>query len=278
MNGIDFYGDDFTKNTRSVVDPLIPCTWDQGAHYNMLCPEDTDGPGGRVYAGCVATAMSMVMYHFRYPDKGQGQSGYHSDYGYLHVDFSQSDYNWNEMPTRLLGKNFPVAKLMYDCGVAVDMMYSPNGSGAYMDDAAYAMHAYFKYSPSLSLVYRDDYSFSAWTNLLKNQLDQGYPLMYAGFGSNGPGHAFVCDGYDSGNMFHFNWGWSGAYNGFYLMDYLTPGGYSFSNWQQAVINCFPSDNSYPYGCSGEPSLPEQQVQSLTEADTLIMPITPIAHG
>jgi len=238
------------KTNRAVVNPLIPCFWDQGAFYNMLCPEDDQGPGERVYAGCVATAMSMVMYHFRYPQQGQGQHGYYSDYGYLSVDFSQSEYIWNNMPVRLTGKNYPVAKLMYDAGVAVDMMYSANGSGAYMDDAADAMSSYFKYSPSLSLEYRDNYTFTDWVNLLKGQLNQGYPLIYAGYGSNGPGHAFVCDGYDNGNLFHFNWGWSGAYNGFYVMDYLTPGSYSFSNWQQAVINCFPADNSFPYSCQG----------------------------
>jgi hypothetical protein len=51
-------------------------------------------------------------------------------------------------------------------------------------------------------------------------------------------------------MFHFNWGWSGSYNGYYVMDYLTPGGYNFANWQLAVINCYPSDNDYPYNCQG----------------------------
>ena len=240
----------FEKQSRSAVGPLIPCQWDQSSHYNMLCPEDPDGPGGRVYAGCVATAMSMVMYHFRFPDSGQGQHGYHSNYGYLYVDYTQSQYNWNEMPTKLNAPNYPVAKLQYDAGVAVDMMYSPNGSGAYMDDAAYAMHTYFKYSPTLTLEYRDYYSFNDWTALLKSQIDMGYPLIYAGYGSAGPGHAFVCDGYDSGNLFHFNWGWSGSYNGFYVMDYLTPGGYNFSSWQMAVVNCFPNDPNYPSGCNG----------------------------
>lgn len=240
--------DNFTKSTNAIVDPLLFCRWDQGARYNSLCPQDPDGPGGHVYAGCVATAMSMVMYHFRYPTSGQGQNGYWSDYGYLDVDFSQSSYVWNNMPVSLSSHNYQVAKLMYDAGVAVDMMYSPNGSGAYMNDAAYAMHAYFRYSPTLTLESRNSYSLNQWVNLLRSQLDQGYPLIYAGYGSNGPGHAFVCDGYDNGNLFHFNWGWSGSYNGFYMMDYLTPGGYNFSSYQMAIINCFPADNNYPYGC------------------------------
>ncbi len=242
------------RTSRSTSGPIIPCQWDQGSFYNGLCPEDPMGPGGRVYAGCVATAMSMVMYWHRYPDTGAGQHGYMSDYGWLEVDYTLSLYDWNAMPTKLTGPNYPVAKLQYDAGVAVDMMYSPNGSGAYMDDAARAMRTHFKYNPDLTIEVRDDYSLQDWITLLKSQLDLGYPLIYAGYGSGGPGHAFVCDGYDSGDMFHFNWGWSGAYNGFYVMDYLTPGGYDFSSWQMAFINCYPSDSNYPYGCQGADTL------------------------
>ncbi len=246
-----------TKEHRTSTGPLISCLWDQGSFYNGLCPKDPAGPGGRVYAGCVATSMSIVMYYYRYPLVGQGQHGYMSDYGWLEVDYTQSFYDWEGMPTKLQGPNYPVAKLQYDAGVAVNMMYSPNGSGAYMDDAANAMHTYFGYNPDLELAFRDNYTFNDWCNLLRSQIDQGYPMIYAGYGTNGPGHAFVCDGYDSNNKFHFNWGWSGHYNGFYTMDYLTPGGYNFSNWQMAVINCYPDDTNYPYGCQGQKTLTSQ---------------------
>lgn len=240
------------QTTRTqIYGPMIPCKWDQGAYYNGLCPEDPEGPGGRVYAGCVATAMGMVMYWFRHPSTGEGSNGYWSDYGWLQVHFWQSQYQWENMPTQLIGPNFYVAKLLYDAGVAVNMMYSPNGSGAYMEDAASAMINHFKYNPGLRLVYRDMYSLQEWKNILKQQLNQNYPLIYAGYGSSGPGHAFVCDGYDSNDLFHFNWGWSGYYNGFYMMDYLTPGGYNFSSWQMAIVDCFPVDEPYPQYCQGQ---------------------------
>lgn len=233
-----------------IYGPMIPCKWDQGVYYNGLCPEDPAGPGGRVYAGCVATAMAMMMYWFRHPNNGTGSNGYWSDYGWLQVNFWQSEYKWDAMPTQLLEPNYYVAKLIYDAGVSVNMMYSPNGSGAYMEDAANALITYFKYNPNLSLEYRDNYSLNSWKNLLKQQLNQNYPIIYAGYGSYGPGHAFICDGYDSNDLFHFNWGWSGHYNGFYLMDYLTPGGYNFSSWQMAIINCFPIDETHPQYCQG----------------------------
>ena len=35
--------------------------------------------------------------------------------------------------------------------------------------------------------------------------------------------AFVCDRYN-GNYFHMNWGWSGSYDGYFLISALKPGG------------------------------------------------------
>ncbi len=43
-----------------------------------------------------------------------------------------------------------------------------------------------------------------WIEMLKEQLDASQPMEYSGRNSS-EGHAFVCDGYDDNNMFHFNW-------------------------------------------------------------------------
>jgi len=58
------------------VAPLLISTWDQGGPYNILCPADPAGPGGYVWAGCVATAMSQVMYYYRWPLTGSGSHCY----------------------------------------------------------------------------------------------------------------------------------------------------------------------------------------------------------
>ncbi|HCB63306.1 MAG: hypothetical protein A2W93_10965 [Bacteroidetes bacterium GWF2_43_63] len=237
--------DNISSEKGYSVNQLLTCLWDQGAPYNALCPYDPAGPGNRVYAGCVATAMAMTMYYYRYPVQPTGYHSYYSDYGQLSVDFTQSNYNYEQMPYSLTSANYDAAKIQYDCGVAVDMMYSPNGSGAYMDDALNAMKDHFGYNPAATLDYKDSYSETDWKNLLKAQLDAGHPLPYAGYDVSS-GHAFVCDGY-SDDMFHFNWGWSGSYNGFFYIDNLNPG-YNFSTGQQAFINCFPAAVTYPSAC------------------------------
>ena len=35
-------------------------------------------------------------------------------------------------------------------------------------------------------------------------------------------HCFVCDGYDTNGLFHFNWGWNGQSNGYFEITNLSP--------------------------------------------------------
>jgi hypothetical protein len=235
------------------VSPLLSTTWDQGARYNDLCPEDAGGPGGRVWSGCVATAMSQVINYWRYPLQGAGSHGYYSNYGYLSADFGASTYDYNQMNANIAGEhNYEMAEIQYHCGVAVDMMYSPSGSGAYSDDAAYALRTYFGYSADLNLEYKDSYSDAAWRDLLISNLDNSWPMYYHGFGTGG--HAFNVDGYQGTDYFHFNWGWSGSYNGYFYLTNLNPGGNNFTVGQGAIVNFRPNSANYPYYCSGVTTL------------------------
>jgi hypothetical protein len=236
------------RSGSKAVTPLLTSTWDQGNYYNYYCPEDPAGPGGKVWSGCVATCMAQVMYYYRYPQQGTGSHSYYSSYGSLSANFGATTYDWGAMRDNICNTyNLPMALLQYHCGIAVDMNYAPDGSGAYMDDAAQALISYFGYSSSTNLKNKNSYSNTQWENMLKTDLDAKRPICYAGYGDGG-GHAFVCDGYDATGKFHFNFGWSGAGDGYYTLANLAPS-YDFSNGQQAILNIYPA-SSYPYGCTG----------------------------
>jgi hypothetical protein len=237
-----------TRTKDRSVSPLLFSTWDQGSPYNLQCPEDGLGPGGHVWAGCVATAMAQILYYWRYPLQGNGSHSYYSNYGYLSADFSNAVYNWDLMSNEPSSPNDEIAKLLSHLGISVEMMYSPSGSGAYSWDAAEALKSYFNYSSDLTLLNKDDYSEAEWANILMANIDKGHPMYYHGFGSGG--HAFNVDGYQGSDYFHFNWGWSGSYNGYYYLTNLNPGGSSFSEGQGAIVNIEPSSVNYPYYCSG----------------------------
>jgi hypothetical protein len=230
------------------VEPLLLSTWDQGTYYNYLCPADIAGQDGHVWTGCVATAMSQIMYYYRYPQHGTGSHGYTSNYGYLSADFGSTTYNWYAMQNSINGKyNLDMAQLQSQVGISIDMNYDPSGSGAYMWDDVNSMKNYFGYSSSTQLYYHNDYNDNDWANLIIANLDNKMPVQYAGFGSEG-GHAFVCDGYQGTNYFHFNWGWSGSFNGYYYLNNLNPG-YTFNDGHQVILNSYPAAN-YPQNCTG----------------------------
>jgi hypothetical protein len=221
------------------VQPLMALNWDQGWPYNELCPVDQAGPGGHVYAGCVATAMGMVMKYWNHPTTGVGSNNYYAvGYGYQNANFGATTYLWDEMPNSVGSSNLPVATLLYHCGVAVEMDYAPDGSGAQSADAATAMAVNFRY-PNAELQSRMGYSDANWNALLQAQLDNASPMYYSGSGTGG--HAFVIDGYETTGYYHFNFGWSGSYNGYYYMNAINPGGSSFNEWNAAIVNSIPEN-------------------------------------
>jgi len=244
------------KNEKD-VEPMLTTTWDQGRFYNEMCPPDPAGPGGHCYAGCVATALGQVVNYFRWPETGTGSYTYECPpYGTLTANYGETTYEWDKMATNLDKSNLPLALLLNHLGIACDMVYGPNGSGMYNHKAAYALRTFFKYSPETIYVYRDSTSMD-WDSLLVSHLDRGIPLYYAGWSvPNINGHAFVCDGYQPDDYYHFNWGWSGAYDGYFYTSSLNPGGSNFNLAQEVIINAFPDTASYqyPYYCQGDKTL------------------------
>lgn len=250
------------KSTQEIA-PLIKTQWDQSPYYNTLCPFDRKN-AERTVTGCVATAMAQVMKYWNYPKIGNGFHSYnHSKYGTLSASFGNTTYDWTNMPNDLTSSSSSaeksaIAKLMYHCGISVDMNYnisSEGGSGAYIISTQspilhcteYAFKNYFGYKETLKGVEKSDYTNSQWANLLKTELNAGRPIVYAGFGDGG--HCFVCDGYDKNNYFHFNWGWSGYLDGYFVLSALNPGAGgagsgegTYTAFQQAIIGIEPVKN------------------------------------
>jgi len=226
------------RNLRDVT-PLLSTTWDQGAYYNELCPEDNDGPNDHVWAGCVATAMAQVMKYWDYPEMGTGShSYYHVQYGTQSANFGATTYNWAAMPNSVNNYNTSVATLLYHLGVSVDMDYNVAGSGAYSGDARDALVNYFQYGSAAQLLWRENYTITTWNTMLRTELDNDRPLYYRGQGTGG--HAFNIDGYQGTSYFHLNWGWSGSNNGYFYLDDMTPGSSNFSYDQAAIFDLEPT--------------------------------------
>ncbi|MDO4823588.1 MAG: C10 family peptidase [Bacteroidales bacterium] len=222
-----------------VVAPLLgSLAWDQGAPYNRLCPKEGKAS---CFTGCVATAMAQIMYYNKWPLRGKGQHSYKWKTETLSVDFSQSVYDYSKM--KLTYDSYTeeqadaVARLMYDCGVSVDMQYGSNGSGAYSEDVPKALKTYFDYDVSVKYYDRMDYKNKddEWDGMIRAELDAHRPVYYSGTDPKEGGHAFVCDGYKDNGFFHFNFGWSGSGNGYFISKVLATSVGNFAANQDIVI-------------------------------------------
>ncbi len=212
------------NTTRDAIAPLLKTEWNQEYPYNILCPKVD---GHETVTGCVATAMAQVMKYHNWPPKGKGSHSYFWRPGEeeLTFDYDNTPFEWSEMTDRY-GKESSeesrraVAELMLGCGVSVDMHYEPGGSGAATSAMGAALIDIFDYSKSISMPNRIFYGYDEWESMIYADLEQGLPVLYSGAGTAG-GHQFVCDGYKDG-YFHFNWGWGGLSNGYFLLTALNP--------------------------------------------------------
>ncbi len=236
---------EMNKGKAFGVAALLTTKWNQDDTYNYYCPQISNGPGGRCYAGCVATTMSQIMKFWNYPAKGEGShSYYHPYFVNISANFDSANYDWSAMTNTInASSRNAIANLMYHCGVAVDMNYGPYGSGASSSSVPLAMKIYFDYHPSIEILTKTQFSVENWNAILWDNLDQGWPIYYSGHGSSG-GHAFVLDGYSDSTYFHFNWGWGGANNGYFSLSNLNSGNGDFSLGQQAIINFVPYNVAY----------------------------------
>jgi len=245
----EYLNGNLTVVVKSVA-PLLSTTWNQNpSPYWDQCP--TTSTGDRCLVGCVATATAQIMKYYNHPARGSGQSEAYISYqdgisiNIPSVSF-EVNYDWGNMRNSYTGGGYTqqqasaVATILSHVGRAVKMKYSPTGSGAPSKNVPDALINYFGYDKSCQIKYRVDYNDNSWDQLLKSQIDAGMPVYYAGFGP-GVGHAFVCDGYRDDGTFHFNWGWSGSYDGYFRTTALTPGTRNYNSGQEIVINIKPRE-------------------------------------
>lgn len=220
------------------------------AEWNQMAPFNKYTPNNYV-TGCVATAGAIVMKHHGYPAKGTGSHSYTWNGQTLTANFGH-DYDWASMPAKYDGTNDAafdgVARLMVDLGVAVEMNYAKDGSGAYIGNLVTALQKYYGYSKLSHLMAIEDVGAEAWNVKLRAEIDANRPVLYAASDPSGSGHAFVIDGYKD-ESFSVNWGWGGSCDGFYQIGALNPEsagkpmGDKYNVGQSAVFGMEPSDGT-----------------------------------
>lgn len=215
-------GGDFQPAVKHVT-PV----WKQTAPFNGLTPVVGDA---HAVIGCVPLAMGMIMRYYGFPPRGEGKLESYSydldngskctiegfDLGHPY-EWDKIKFDYRDGYTQEEGE--AVARLVYDCGVAVQAKFDESTSASTPKMAGCAVE-YFGFDPGAYHYKRDLFGDEQWLDMLKAEL-QERPILYSARRETG-GHAFLVDGYDEQGNVSVNWGWGGSSNGYYALSAFTP--------------------------------------------------------
>jgi len=257
---------DELRNQTFTCDPsskavLVQSKWNQVAPYNLWCPVKN---GVICPAGCVATAMGQIIHFWKYPEVGGGDEGSTVSFSWngqtIRYKFAvdSNKFEFENMPNSLTYNSSytqkrAIGKLLFACGVTVNMGWDAEGSGALSQDVPNAFSRWFRYSPTVRYIQRKGRTDAEWLSILHSEIDDhARPVYYSardprGTGRDAAGHAFVIAGSSASNQnkFYIRWGWGGESDGFYTLAPMnsieTSGGYRFSSDHGMVYNIFPNN-------------------------------------
>lgn len=218
-----------TAATGTAIAPMLKTSWNQSAPYNNFCPKIN---GQTPPTGCTATAMAQIMKFHEWPASPKRAISWNNNItgATETIDITKNVYDWSNMlPHYRNGytqeQADAVAQLMVDVGKAIQSNYALAGTGSSEVYASKALVDIFDYSPDIKIMKRMEYTNDEFMSAIRENLDARQPLLFCGHSqSYSAGHAFVCDGIDENNLLHIDWGWDGAYNGYFDIGSMSPGG------------------------------------------------------
>lgn len=240
----------FINNTldRSFYTPssyLIQTTWNQsgGYHnsspvrYNHFCPShyDQNGDSCKTVVGCGAVALAQILHYWACDVYPHG-TVYNNNEN-VSLNLSDQSYEWYIM----LPKNADIynAQLLADCAMAINSDFGCELTSSNPATIRSKLVNNYGFEQSVYLI-KSIYSDNVWTDTLKYNLNNRYPIIYVGFDTIHGGHAWVIDGYNNYNYFHCNFGWGGRHDAWFLLTSIIPDGYNFNYNQSALLNIYPT--------------------------------------
>lgn len=235
----DYYSGNNSASTKAENAEMLLETakWDQAYPYNLQCPKD----GAELsLTGCTATATCIIMRYHKWPISATGTvPAYVTSTKKIQVPSITlgAEYQWDKMPLVYTGNETPeqndaVALLMSQVGAMIMSDYASEGTGSHSYFVTQVLNKYLKYDKSFVNLSAVNYEKKEWIEMIKNNIENVGPLFYSGYGEGG--HAFVVDGYDSADLIHINWGWSGYGDGYFNYPYFN----EYTNGQSAIFNIF----------------------------------------
>ena len=208
--------------------------------YEYYMPPDANNSCIHSSVGCCAVAMGQVLNYWKHPTS---------------PDWNET-YDWCNMSDILdvTSPNFlknreAIALLLRDCAYPItnSNQFGCDGTWSDMTQIPSALTNNFKYSSDAHFEQRSAHQ-DDWNTLVKEQIDQGRPIIYGG-----GGHTFVCHGYHDDNQGGFylmlNMGNGYIGNGWHYLNDITfyhpihEVYYNFTSNQSAIFDIYPDNQT-----------------------------------
>ena len=232
-------------NFQQVVAPLTTTKWNQDGFYNASCPADANGPNGHTYCGCLPIALAQLLKYYENPAPGNGSLTYEDPlYGTQHVDICGKEFDYANMPDVLTEPNETLTEFIYDVGKITRTQYSISYTATYVSRLENALIYNFGFDPKVRAYHGTD--MTRYSTVLRDELDEERIVFLAAWSIDAQqnpaiGHTWIVDGYgysgEGVEYMHFNWGWGGSNNGWFLDN---PGAWipHPDNPEQDVVNYY----------------------------------------
>ena len=238
-----------------ITPPMLTTKWHQHDPYNYFCPSGNSYDEHAV-VGCAPLAICQLLKYHEWPPAGVSLNPFENEDNkgdiqcIIHGDIT-FPYDWNMMKDRydetaersFGAAELAVARLAMEMGAFSIVGYELDGTAGGYGYFFERHHSYLRYSnsakfgvvpPSISTHYTvDQTTLFSW--ILEDMKAMRPSLLTIAT----PGHAFVADGLATmggQNYYHFNYGWGGDQDGWYLLT----DGISNSVVDMAVTNIQPS--------------------------------------
>ena len=242
---------DSTTPSTIITPPMLETEWDQDSPYNFFSPSYSSY-NTRSVAGCVPIAIAQILKYHEWPIAGNETKTYHDAKGTLKAtlkaDFS-FPFEWNLIEnkydpmdeTNATVSELAVARLAMEMGILVNANYESGETGAFIDEIKDYLHQYLGYSSEAQYGYASSNNILALSVLYERlhvDMVEKRPALVS-YTQGNSGHLFVADGLgtiNNLNYYHFNYGWGGSQNGWYLLT----DGYKETIVTEAITNITPA--------------------------------------
>lgn len=247
--------DDYTVLIPNLAFNRLSTNWGQNSPYNIFCP-------GK-YTGCVATAAAQILSKYMTPTHVSWRDNNLSGSSDIHWSQVLSDCRKNN--GRLNQSDSPlssieIAHLMRYLGVVLDAKYSNDGTSIKSSKAI----DWFNNISGLKATSLKDYNITdihnaigltSLTNIVYMRGNSGRKKFLGITISYTGGHAWICDVgttviQKSTNqfipLFHFNWGWDGQNNGFFLAKVFDSRNPAIGDWEYDTGGQNPNTSNFKY--------------------------------